>query len=66
MTMLTNLVNLTFQECDQVHIDDVSSDDNGQDLRYLISLNIFSKYLLLFCFGSNVNQIWYLYSNFYN
>lgn len=23
-----------FQECDQVHIDDVSSDDNGQDLRY--------------------------------
>lgn len=21
------------QECDQVHIDDVSSDDNGQDLR---------------------------------
>ena len=22
------------QECDQVHIDDVSSDDNGQDLRY--------------------------------
>lgn len=22
-----------FQECDQVHIDDVSSDDNGQDLR---------------------------------
>lgn len=21
-----------FQECDQVHIDDVSSDDNGQDL----------------------------------
>lgn len=25
-----------FQECDQVHIDDVSSDDNGQDLRYVI------------------------------
>jgi hypothetical protein len=24
---------LYFQECDQVHIDDVSSDDNGQDLR---------------------------------
>lgn len=23
----------TLQECDQVHIDDVSSDDNGQDLR---------------------------------
>lgn len=23
------------QECDQVHIDDVSSDDNGQDLRYI-------------------------------
>ena len=23
-----------WQECDQVHIDDVSSDDNGQDLRY--------------------------------
>lgn len=21
------------QECDQVHIDDVASDDNGQDLR---------------------------------
>jgi hypothetical protein len=21
------------EECDQVHIDDVSSDDNGQDLR---------------------------------
>lgn len=25
------------QECDQVHIDDVSSDDNGQDLRWLIN-----------------------------
>jgi len=24
---------LSVQECDQVHIDDVSSDDNGQDLR---------------------------------
>jgi len=24
---------MNFQECDQVHIDDVSSDDNGQDLR---------------------------------
>lgn len=24
---------LLLQECDQVHIDDVSSDDNGQDLR---------------------------------
>lgn len=24
------------QECDQVHIDDVSSDDNGQDLRYVV------------------------------
>jgi len=23
---------MTSQECDQVHIDDVSSDDNGQDL----------------------------------
>lgn len=27
-----------FQECDQVHIDDVSSDDNGQDLRYDFNL----------------------------
>lgn len=25
------------QDCDQIHIDDVSSDDNGQDLRYGIS-----------------------------
>ena len=24
------------EECDQVHIDDVSSDDNGQDLRYSV------------------------------
>lgn len=24
----------TSQDCDQIHIDDVSSDDNGQDLRY--------------------------------
>lgn len=24
---------LISQECDQVHIDDVASDDNGQDLR---------------------------------
>jgi hypothetical protein len=23
------------EECDQVHIDDVSSDDNGQDLGYI-------------------------------
>lgn len=29
---LTSLLS-SFQECDQVHIDDVSSDDNGQDLR---------------------------------
>lgn len=27
----------TPQDCDQIHIDDVSSDDNGQDLRYGIS-----------------------------
>lgn len=27
----------TSQDCDQIHIDDVSSDDNGQDLRYGIS-----------------------------
>lgn len=25
------------QDCDQIHIDDVSSDDNGQDLRYGVS-----------------------------
>ena len=25
---------LCVQQCDQVHIDDVSSDDNGQDLRW--------------------------------
>lgn len=24
------------EECDQVHIDDISSDDNGQDLKYII------------------------------
>lgn len=31
---LTRSFSVSPQECDQVHIDDVSSDDNGQDLRY--------------------------------
>lgn len=31
------------QECDQVHIDDVSSDDNGQDLRYGTLITIVLK-----------------------
>uniref|UniRef100_A0A674PQ71 Eyes absent homolog n=1 Tax=Takifugu rubripes TaxID=31033 RepID=A0A674PQ71_TAKRU len=30
----THLFFNDLEECDQVHIDDVSSDDNGQDLRY--------------------------------
>jgi len=33
------------EECDQVHIDDVSSDDNGQDLRWFY--NDINYYLLL-------------------
>ena len=28
------------EECDQVHIDDISSDDNGQDLRYDLIIEI--------------------------
>ncbi|KAJ8376618.1 hypothetical protein SKAU_G00071980 [Synaphobranchus kaupii] len=32
MPPVSQFVFLSFQECDQVHIDDVSSDDNGQDL----------------------------------
>lgn len=31
--MIYHLLFFFQQECDQVHIDDVSSDDNGQDLR---------------------------------
>ncbi|KAK2148903.1 hypothetical protein LSH36_476g02003 [Paralvinella palmiformis] len=29
-------IDMLIQECDQVHIDDVSSDDNGQDLRRVL------------------------------
>lgn len=31
------------EECDQVHIDDISSDDNGQDLKYDIHFIISIK-----------------------
>lgn len=43
-----------FQECDQVHIDDVSSDDNGQDLRYnfgtlfILFFKVNIKYVIYF------------------
>jgi hypothetical protein len=30
----THLFFNDLEECDQVHIDDISSDDNGQDLKY--------------------------------
>uniref|UniRef100_A0A8B9F2J7 Eyes absent homolog n=1 Tax=Amazona collaria TaxID=241587 RepID=A0A8B9F2J7_9PSIT len=33
----THLFFNDLEECDQVHIDDVSSDDNGQDLRFSLS-----------------------------
>uniref|UniRef100_A0A8C9EGY7 Eyes absent homolog n=1 Tax=Pavo cristatus TaxID=9049 RepID=A0A8C9EGY7_PAVCR len=33
----THLFFNDLEDCDQIHIDDVSSDDNGQDLRYGIS-----------------------------
>lgn len=39
-----------FQECDQVHIDDVSSDDNGQDLRYNTgTLSVFDQIVKVNC-----------------
>ena len=31
------------EECDQVHIDDVSSDDNGQDLGYIVIIKLTRK-----------------------
>lgn len=40
------LICVCVQECDQVHIDDVSSDDNGQDLRWEL---FFNQHLLHFC-----------------
>lgn len=33
------------EECDQVHIDDVSSDDNGQDLRLICNSFLFAIFL---------------------
>ena len=33
LVILRIQIYFTKKECDQVHIDDVSSDDNGQDLR---------------------------------
>ena len=39
----------TPQDCDQIHIDDVSSDDNGQDLRYGISMLEAAGQVVLSC-----------------
>jgi hypothetical protein len=36
----THLFFNDLEECDQVHIDDISSDDNGQDLRYDLIIEI--------------------------
>lgn len=50
------------QECDQVHIDDVSSDDNGQDLRYSVTaLSFLVSYAKL---KSMSKQQWLTYSFF--
>lgn len=34
--MIIQFVFVFFKECDQVHVEDVASDDNGQDLRCVI------------------------------